>query len=575
MKHHATTGIARIVTFLLVVALARAICGCALQAPEPASSPAEDSREGNAAETVAFSATSGVYPSDNLTLTLTAPKGATVAYTTDGSTPTAAHDTGKATLTLSLAPLEAHTLASQASAMLFPDLAQQFNDAPDLPSGVIVRAAACGASGSIGAPTTHVYFLGIDFSERFPECLVASVAVDPVDLLDHERGILATGAVYETWKDTPEAHEIIQAGSWWQYQANFTQHGREWERPCFLQLYDADTQPVRELWGGIRVTGGTSRIVSQKSFNLYFRDTYGPSHLSYELFDGIATYESFRLRAGGNNAEWLKFKDALLMDLVKDRSVITARSRTAVLFLNGEYWGPYLLSEKISAQMLADHTGVDPHEVIVVKEQELEEGIEGDLLLYDHLMSFAQKDLSDPTIWAEFCTVMNVESFADYCAIRVYVGDNDWLPDKNDVLWRTRDHSYDDGRWHYVLYDVEYSSGLYGIEETSPEWDHFTQQLERYPLFKAAMQNPAFRTLFLQSLKEIGSNCYAPSHVESALKDYLDLWNPLLDDCYRRYGDHQDLWTASLDATRGFFERRYSLLVPKVEDWIAEQEKHS
>ena len=67
------------------------------------------------------------------------------------------------------------------------------------------------------------------------------------------------------------------------------------------------------------------------------------------------------------------------MDLVPDRNFTIAASRKAVLFLNGEYWGPYLLSEKLTDQMLHDHYGVEKDQVILVKDGELEEGTDDDI----------------------------------------------------------------------------------------------------------------------------------------------------------------------------------------------------
>ena len=266
----------------------------------------------------------------------------------------------------------------------------------------------------------------------------------------------------------------------------------------------------------------------EPAFNVYFRDSYGSPYLEYELFEGIETYRGLRLRSGGNNAEWLKFKDAFLLDLVRGRRFAQVESRPSVLFLNGEYWGVYLLSEKVSDRMLADHYGVDPNNVILFKEGEMEEGEDGDSVLYDELMACAGKDLSDPAEWEAFCRIMDVASMADYCAARIWFGDADWRPDKNDMLWRTRDGSFNGGRWMYVLYDVEYSSGMYGQEETAAHTDHIRMAEERYPLFAAAMKNSEFRTAFLDALREIGTVCCSPERTDRLLAQYLAVWEPLM-----------------------------------------------
>ena len=515
---------------------------------------------------VHFSKDSGIWAEAVLPVTITAPEGCTVAYTTNGALPTAEHDSGMQTVEVTLECGGSGYLIEHREHMMYPEVPNsRLLDDPSLPAGKVLRAAAVSPSGEIGEAETRVYFPGVDLTASFPECLVVSIVTDPANLLDYETGILTPGALYDVWKQTEEASGLLERGEYWEIGSNINQHGKAWERPCFFQIYDGGNTPAVELNAGIRVTGHASRVANQKSFNLYFRDSYGASSLEYPLFGNISRYKSLRLRSGGNNADWMKFKDAFLQELVSDRRFMVAAARPAVLFLNGEYWGPYLLTEKVSAHMLRDHCGVDKDQVILFKEGELEEGTEEDVRLYEELMSYAEKDLTDPGVWQSFCGIMDIGSMADYCAARIYFGDADWRPDKNDVLWRTRDESFNGGRWQYVLYDVEFSSGLYGDERTAPETDHFRLAQENYPLFAAAIRNPEFYTLFLDALREIGSVNCAPEKVERLLAEYLDVWEPLMPDYYKRFGDTRDLWNAAVKQTTDFFRDRYDLLLPAVE----------
>ena len=518
-------------------------------------------------EHVAFSRDSGVIPR-NRTVTLTAPKGCTVACTTDERIPAAGDNSGQRRKSFKLNDLASRYLVDHSDLMGDPDHQIECPiDDESLPAGVVVRAAAVKPDGCVGPVTTRVYYPGADFAGRFPGCLVLSVVVDPEDLLDYERGILATGAVYDAWKQTSEAADLIARKERWQYHTNITQRGRAWERPCRLQIYDGGGRPAVEQMAGLRLTGHASRSVNQKSFNVYFRKAYGGKYLDYELFAGVARYRSFRLLSGGNNAEWLKFKDAFLQELVADRHVTAAASRPAILFLNGEYWGPYQLTEKVTAQMLHDRCGTAKDQIVLYKECGRDAGEPGDEALYEELMSFADRDMTDPAVWTEFCRLMDIRSMADYCAIRIYYGDDDWYPDRNDILWRTRDRSFNEGRWQYVLYDLDNSTGLYGAEATAPETDHFHLAMKRYPLFAAAIRNREFYELFLDALREIGSGNCAPERVEQHLNERLRIWEPLMPDYYRRFGDTHILWDLAVEETRRFFAMRYRCLLPLVESF--------
>ncbi len=162
---------------------------------------------------------------------------------------------------------------------------------------------------------------------------------------------------------------------------------------------------------------------------------------------------------------------------------------------------------------------------------------------------------------------MDIGSMADYCAARIYFGDYDWYPDKNDLLWRTRDRSFNEGRWQYVLYDTDYSSGLYENEETASETDHFSLARERYPLFDAALRNREFYRMFLNSLREIGEENCRYERVKKLMASYEKAWKPLMPAYFSRFGDSGNLWMSSRRATLRFFKKRRDHLLPLVEEY--------
>ena len=518
---------------------------------------------------IRFSLESGAYPEDAIQVTVTAPEPYRIACTTDGHRPSLADDCGASTLSLTLEKEDAGTLLRQKDRLLC-SLDTPLLESAELPCGRVLRVSLLDPDDRIVASQTRVYFLGADFAARYPGCLVLSVFAEPEDLLDEDRGILVTGAVYSVWEESEAGRDALRQGEWWLYESNATQRGRSWERPCTLQLYDGGNHPVLEQAAGIRVAGGSSRRFSQKSFTLYFRGSYGEKLLRCKLFPGVDAFQSFTLRAGGNNAEGLKYKDCFLQNLVWDRDLLIPYCRPAILFLNGEYWGPYLLREKVSAQMLHDRCGVDRAQVIVIKDGQLEAGRPEDLAAYEALDAFGQKDLSDPQVYADFCRLMDVQSLADYCALRIYIGDGDWFREVNDILWRTRDDSCREGRWQYILHDIGCSAGLYRDESTDVTTDHFQLALENYPLFAAAMQNEDFRLLFLRSLQQICSVDFRPERVEEQLQIWDRTWEPLRSDYYLRFQVSPEAWENEEAATLAFFRARYDLLLQKVLQWYAQ-----
>ena len=517
-----------------------------------------------------FSHDAGIYDGDAVSVHIQAPDGYTVAYTTDGCTPTIADDSGQTEVTVTLTSREGGGyIVRHKDQILFPgDVEHDVLEDAALPQGRILCAALVSPSGKIVSAERRVFFLGEGFLERFPSCLVVSVCTDPKNLVDYYTGIMVRGAFYDRWLKTPVGRVASQTMEYHTHEGNVTQKGKDWERPCLVQIYDNGDRPAAEANAGMRIKGNVSRRYAQKSFNFYFRDEYGGDRLEYGLFEDSSKYKSFSLAAGGNNSIKLKYKEAFLEEMAEGLDLTIFKSRMAVLFLNGEYWGPYMLTEKLSDQFFRDRYGAKKGQTVAIKNGEVEVGEPEDIRLYEELASYAQKDLKDPEIYRRFCETVDVQSFADYCALRIYIGDADWTWEKNDVIWRSRDG----GKWKFIPYDMEYSCGTYNKQTSSAERDHFAKALEDYPLLKAALENDEFRRLFLDTIREIGSVRFAQGRVTKALDRWEAAWKPLLDDYFRRFTNGRSEWKNNLQYTKQFFKQRYKLLIPKVEAWCREQD---
>ena len=521
---------------------------------------------------IAFSQESGVYHTPELKVRMKAPAGYTIAYTTNGTKPKAKDASGKAEVEVTLNGGMSGYLMDHKKLMLTPEFYNSvLYESNELPVGVVLNASLVDGKGAVvKEPRTMVYFLMQDkLADRFPNCTVISITTDPKNLLDYKTGIMAPGAIYDAWKQTDAGKKIIADQEWWKAETNSSQHGKKWERPCQLQLYTTGEKPAIELDAGLRIRGGMSRRQNQKSFTLYFRDTYGPKMLHFALFDKDKEedFKRFGLRNGGDDSQYTKFKDVMLQDLAKGGKYTVLRNRPAVVFLNGEYWGPYALCEITTANMMKDRYGVDEKNLIVIKEAELDVGKKEDLRLYEEMKAFKDKDLTDPDIYRQFCDVVDVQSMADYFALQVYIGNADCEPDHNHIIWRTRDKFYNEGRWQYILHDLDYSAGHYDERSTSANTDHFAMIRKKFPLFAAALKNKNFYDMFLSSLKKIGSQNFSYDKVRDKMDFYDKMWGPLMPDFYKRFGDTANLRKRCMNSTLNFFQRRYDVIVPIVEKW--------
>ncbi len=524
---------------------------------------------------------SGAYPDQSISLVLTCPDGYDIFYTTDGSIP----DKSSARY---IGPILLQSATGTPDFLVSPENTEKIlvidwpplRSNPILPKANIIRAVAVDSSGRFGPVMTASYWLGMDLVAEYPGAAVVSLVADPHDLLDYDKGIMVKGAAYDRWATPEKLKETEQNGMWWFAETNSTQRGRDWERPASITLLDGKNTASFEEICGIRIRGGATRINPQKSFSIYFRKEYGNKTLTYPLFpdsrniqnDVLGSYKSFSLRNGGNEANYLEFKDGMIMHLLKELDFSIQEARPAILFLNGEFWGVYNLQEKYSADFIEEHYGVDKENVIIIEEGAIDEGTDADIIYYDEFTSFAEKDLRIAENWDAFSSAIDIQSMADYFAAEIYFGNADWSENKNFRMWRSRYpgriNDYDDGRWRFMLYDTEYSLCLYWQEKTLWQHDHFADALHNFPIFASALRNPEFRSLFLESITRIGTEILTPEKVSAAMETNRAIWQPLMAQNYLRYGDTSKESKKYADGIIDFFEHRYDFIQKFVSSYI-------
>ncbi len=151
---------------------------------------------------------------------------------------------------------------------------------------------------------------------------------------------------------------------------------------------------------------------------------------------------------------------------------------------------------------------MDKDNVVMFKEGEMDEGQEGDEALYEELWSYANKDFTKASVYEEFCMIMDIDSFADYYATEIYIANSDWNPEKNYLVWRARTtdatNPYADGKWRYLLFDTEYSMGLYNESNNQATENSYQRTLQQDKLFAAVIKNSGFRQKFIAALEQIG-----------------------------------------------------------------------
>ena len=155
----------------------------------------------------------------------------------------------------------------------------------------------------------------------------------------------------------------------------------------------------------------------------------------------------------------------------------------------------------------------------------------------------------------------------DYYAIQTYINNADWgineqNINKNVMLWRTREKendTYGDTKWRWTLYDLEYSSSLYNTYETSAEFCSIENALKKHSLFASAMKNQDFNKLFYDTYFELRNNNFEINRIKSTINVEHQLWEPLMENHYKRFGDNKIQRQISKNSTISYFEKKIYL----------------
>ncbi|MCR4795774.1 MAG: CotH kinase family protein [Ruminococcus sp.] len=532
-----------------------------------------------------FSLESGFYSVNDIKeLTLTSAD--TIYYTLDGSDPT----TSETAMVYSKAiPMyDRSTEENVYSKYQYEEgspysitLSQWYQANPEkFDKATIVRAASKDSDGTFSKVATKNFFVMSDEKLRYySDIPVVSLVTDPDNLFGKENGIYVAGQQYLDWSDGEENTENI---------ANFLSGGKAWEREADITYFRNGELGFSQKMG-IRIRGASSRNSEAKSFNLYARSKYGDSKLDYKLIedndsvaDGktIKRYDSFGLRA----VTWIdRLRERVVNSSLRELpSLATYSSDRCMLFIDGELWGMYEITEKASEHYIHSKYDIPSENVTLYKNGELEAGPEEEPHNLQHLGQFCRdNDLSVKENYDYVASKVDIDSIIDCYCTGIYINTWDW-PNYNYFMWRyngdkSDDNPYTDGKWRFGAFDFDYSVGLtyddFGNVEPY-QYDSFRKMdkvKDDIPtvIFAKLLDNPEFEKRFVDKFY-----CYAYSVFDSSKminelnaeeKKYMDYitmtawrwYNGTPDSDFESFlSEQKEYYHEEMENMRTFFKER-------------------
>lgn len=448
-----------------------------------------------------------------------------IYYTTDGSDPTDESNVYNEPIYIYDASINENVYSARndTSSAFFVDFIKEYshnNPEYEVPNYLVdkcfvIKAFVKDKKGQQSNIETKVYFIDFNSKSGYKDLNVISIVTDPDNLFDYYDGIYTTGKVFEK-----SMGEVIESGQdrhdvyWEHMKANYSkEYAGEKQANC---QFFVNNKLVLNQDCVIKIHGGGSRSFNQKSFNLYARDEFNEDGMFNYNFFGNDYYPSSMTLFNGGDDNDIKLKDYIVNTLYEDNNFSTMKHVPYVLFLDGEYWGFYWLTEKYDENYVEHYYDVSENNTIIMKNNLVEVGNESDIHIYNDFYYFCtERDMNNEENYNKLLKMIDIDSCIDYYASLAYVCRcGDW-PSGNVALWRARktsDKKYEDGKWRWMLFDVN----SYAMSYEYIDYDNYADLLED-PLFSSLINNEKIKEMFFDKLAELENNQFSVQNVNKLL----------------------------------------------------------
>ena len=480
-----------------------------------------------------FSLPGGFYP-EEITVEITAPEGCRVYYTTDGTKP--GEDNG----TLYEGPVEVTNVCGSPnvySAVSTVSAYQNYAPLTTVDKAVVLQAVAVDADGMESAVTCASYFIAMEGKAMYRSLPVLSVTTEPAGLFDYFEGIYVTGVDYEN----ALASDELRSDS-----ANYYRGG---EISAHIEYFETDRYLTYE---------GDVTLTLCKDGNLdYGQKSFLFTEAEPVIDDTCELYPYFRngtmMLYGGGTDHAMKSRQCLEEELLRGRAqgFLSEAMSGCMVFVDGEFWGLYLMREAIRPESLAERAGCAVEEIRMV-ENAYPAQIAPE---YGELYRLVtEQNAGSEKIYRQILEQMDVDSFLEYYCANLYFG-NPQFDSFSTTVWRQEGED-SVGKWHWEFTDATDTLGRNSLSNYSVN-TYLCPQVSGDLFFQGLLKNPDFAESFRRRMQAYAEE-WTREQVEEALTPILEKYRVAVTVTAQRYGVQQteEGYLADGDTILTYFDRR-------------------
>ena len=433
----------------------------------------------------------------SLTVSVNIPTGATLRYTTDGSTPTETN--GQISTTGLFYPTETTTYR-------FRLFGEGF-----LPSAVVTRT----------------YIL----EDKTFDLPIISVVGNEKDLYSEDMGLFVEG----NGNGRP-GNGMTTPCNW----------NMDWDRTVNFEYLNEEGEMCINQETAMERCGGWSRAWKPYSFKLKANKRYElKSYLPYEFYPEkpYRKHKTLQIRNGGND-NTCRIKDPALQEIIRRSGIDieTQAYRPVMHYINGRYAGVINMREPNNKHYVYANYGLDEEEIDQF-EISPDSGYVQKCGTYESMQRWydlAAECGTDEEAYEEIRQMVDIDEFCNYMAVEFYLGGTDW-PKNNVKGWKP---IMEGGKYRFVIFDLDHAFStaspfiefankqVYTFDKLYGEpVQNITKEIELVTIFLNMLENDHFRKQFIDTYCLVTGSVFEPTRCKD-----------IINELANRVSDSQSIW---------------------------------
>ncbi|MDO4556903.1 MAG: CotH kinase family protein, partial [Lachnospiraceae bacterium] len=335
-----------------------------------------------------------------------------------------------------------------------------------------------------------------------------------------------------------------------------------WKREATLEYFEPEKNKTYEGTVDIGIINDYSIQSAQKSF---FAIGKTPGAWAGSSLENYFDSESNRLVIQTNKSDNdYKIREYLIDGLLGDTSVGRSAITPCILFLDGEYWGVYMLRAEYDDTFIQEKYGIAGEDIVFSSD----DSFDG---LYDFVTT---NDMSNGENYAAVEAMMDMQSYLDYFCSNMYLA-NAMYGNRSGEVWRTVNNNggeYTDGRWRWLIGSMEstIANGMNG-EVSTPTIDTFLQPgVTEDKFLQSLLRSSTFKQQLSDTMKNMSENIFNKERTDKILNRVTKKMEKTAMNSYERYhgSPEEEFYSSEVEKIQKFFEERGTYILRYTEEFV-------